>query len=413
MSLDISQLKAAKEATRILRLATEAQKNLFLQKLAEGLIARQSDLLAANALDLAKAGDMPDHMKKRLTLNESVIAGMIDGVKQVIKLKDPVGEVAEQWRASGGLEIQKTRVPIGVIFFVFESRPNVIVDAAALAIKSGNVLIARGGKEAGESNQMNIAIIHDALRAVGLPSTAVMTLDDMSHETIYEALRHPEYIDLAVARGRQQLIDAVKEHARMPVIAHERGLCAVYIDASADYAMAIKIAINAKTSNPAVCNSAETILVHASCADQVLPELIRELSARGVTIKGDARVCSYDKACLLAQDSDWDTEFLSLTVAIKIVSDIDEAIAHIERHGSRHSDAIVTADKTQAKKFVESVNSATVLINASTRLVDGARLGLGAEFGISTASIHMRGPMGLEDLTVTRFVVSGDGQIRE
>lgn len=407
------QLISIKDASRLLRSASTKKKNLFLEKLAESLVRNSDKILEENAKDLQTASGLNLAMKKRLTLSAEGIKAMAQGVREIISLPDPVGVIVQKWRRPNGMEVRKIRVPIGVIFFVFESRPNVIVDAAALAIKSGNVLLARGGKEVGHSNEILEKCISEALGAAGLPTTAVQQLSDKTHEAIYEVLHHPECVDLAVTRGREQLIKAVKENARMPVIAHERGLCSIYIDEFADKEKAIKIVVNAKVSNPAVCNSAETVLIHQGAVKNILPDLIDRLIKEGVEVRGSEEVCALDSRCQKAGDADWDTEYLDLIISIKIVTSLDEALAHIEQHGSRHSDAIITENSSHADRFIREVNNAAVLVNASTRLVDGGEFGLGAEFGISTAPIHMRGPMGLEDLTVTKYIVLGDGQIRE
>ena len=409
----LEQLKSAKNASRILRMASTKQKDLFLAKLADLVEKNQEQILVENVKDLANASDITPAMKKRLALSASSIQAIAQGVRDIIKLSDPVGQIVGQWERPNGMKVGKMRVPIGVIFFVFESRPNVIIDAAALAIKAGNVLIARGGKEAKYSNDIFEKIIMQALAEAGLPKDCATQLGDKSHEGIYEVLKYSEYVDLAVARGREQLINSVKEHARMPVIAHERGLCHIYIDEFADLEKAVKITINAKVSNPAVCNSAEVALVHEKVAEKVLPGLISGLIEKGVEVRGDKKVCAVDKRCSPAGETDWDTEFLALIMAVKVVKDLDEALLHIDKHGSRHSDTIVTENEANADRFVHEINNAATLVNASTRLVDGGVFGLGAEFGISTASIHMRGPMGLEDLTVTKYFVLGDGQVRE
>ncbi|MFA7653665.1 MAG: glutamate-5-semialdehyde dehydrogenase [Candidatus Magasanikbacteria bacterium] len=408
----IEQLQLAKQAAGKLRIATTEQKNNFLAKLADLILQNKKEILSANAKDIEGAKDLPEAMKKRLLLTDVSFDAIAQGVRQIIDLPDPIGQVVSSWKTDAGLKINKTRVPIGVIFFVFESRPNVIVDAAALAIKSGNVLLARGGKEAAHSNDILEKLIKVALTASGLSENCAMQLADKSHEAIYEVVKHSEYVDLAVARGRAQLINAVKEHSQVPVIAHERGVCHIYIDEFADKDMAINIVVNAKTSNPATCNSAEAVLIHRAVADKILPDLLQALLEKGVEIRGDQRVCGMNERCHPAAESDWGREFLDLILAVKVVDDFAVAMAHIEKYGSRHSDAIVTMDQARAEQFLNQVNNAASLVNVSTRLVDGGVFGLGAEFGISTASIHMRGPMGLDDLTVTKYVVLGNGQIR-
>lgn len=409
----VEQLQKLKNASRILRSATTEQKNIFLNKLAELINHNCDSILLGNEKDLAAAQNITAAMKKRLSLSVESISNIAKGVKIIADLPDPVGTIISRHQMPNGMEVGKTRTPIGVIFFVFESRPNVIVDAAALAIKSGNALLARGGKEAVNSNNIFTKIIQDALAFAGFPQDGMAQLEDKSHDAIYEVAQSSDLVDLVVARGREQLIKAVKEHARVPVIAHERGLCHIYVDEFADVNKAIKIIVNAKTSNPATCNSVESILINKNISSIILPKLIDALALKTVEIRGDTNVVEFDERVKLANSADWDTEFLSLTITMKIVNSLDEALAHIEQHGSRHSDAIVTENKINADKFIRQVNNAVALVNASTRLVDGSEFGLGAEFGISTSSIHMRGPMGLEDLTVSKYFVLGSGQIRE
>lgn len=407
------QLMSSKEASRQLRTATTKQKNLFLQSLSALLLKYTPDILAENKKDLESAGQLTSAMKKRLTLTEKSIEAMALGVRSVAELSDPVGTVVKMWKQPNGMRVGKMRVPIGVIFFVFESRPNVIVDAAVLAIKSGNALIARGGKEANFSNNILHKYIIEALESAELSAFCVQQLEDKSHEAIYQVVKQTEYLDLVVARGREQLIKAIKENSFVPVIAHERGLCHLYIDESADKEKAIKIAVNAKTSNPATCNTVETLLVNRNCVADLLPDLLSALFEKNVEIRGCKAVCEVDNRCIPASEEDWATEYLDLVLSIKVVDDFEKALQHIEKYSSRLTDSIVTENYTKANEFVERVNSSAVLVNASNRLTDGGEFGLGAEFGISTSSIHMRGPMGLEDLTVTKYVVLGDGQVRE
>ena len=406
------QLSLAKNASRELRIASGRQKDTFLKNLANLLVQNTPEILIENKKDLEKASQLTPAMQKRLTLTADSIKSIAQGVEEVAKLADPVGTITKMWKQPNGMQVCKMRVPIGVIFFVFESRPNVIVDAAALAIKSGNVLIARGGKEAQFSNDILQKYISQALESAGLSPHCVQQLEDKSHEAIYQVVKQSQYIDLVVARGREQLIKSVKENSFVPVIAHERGLCHLYIDESANKEMAIKIAINAKTSNPATCNTIETLLIHKNCAKNILPELLNELINKKVEIRGCEKTCKFDKRCVPASEEDWATEYLDLILSVKIVDSFEEALEHIEKYSSRLTDAIVTEDSEKAIKFEHQVNSSTVLVNASNRLTDGGEFGLGAEFGISTSSIHMRGPMGLEDLTVTKYVVLGNGQIR-
>ncbi|MGH7249534.1 MAG: glutamate-5-semialdehyde dehydrogenase, partial [Minisyncoccia bacterium] len=305
------------------------------------------------------------------------------------------------------------RVPIGVISIIFESRPNVIVDIAALCIKSGNAVIVRGGKEALYSNNVLEKYIVKALEKSGLPASAVQQLEDRRHEAIGELVQLEDYLDLVIPRGREELIRSVSEKSRVAVIKHMRGMCHLYIDSEANTEKAIKIAVNAKTSNPSTCNSIETLLVHQDIADKIMPNLLKEMFKKGVEIRGDKNTCKYDARCVAATEEDWSAEYLDLILSIKIVTSYEEAIAHIQKYSSLLTDAIVTENKKCAQNFINDIDSAVVLVNASNRLTDGGVFGLGAEIGISTSRIHMRGPMGLEDLTVTRYNVIGNGQIRE
>ncbi len=407
------QLKLAKEASNQLRIVDTKKKNNFLNKLSDLLMENKQEILQENKKDLDLNEGLTKAMKKRLTLTEDSIKGMVDGVREIVDLDDPIGVIEEKWSRPNGMEVAKMRVPIGVIVFVYESRPNVIVDATGLCIKSGNVLIARGGKEAIYSNTVLLKFINQALEEAGLPVGSVQQLEDRSYEALAEVVKQDKYVDLVVPRGREKLINTIKDNARVPVIAHERGLCHMYIDSEADKAMAIKLVLNAKTSNPSTCNTIEKVLIHKDIADEILPDLILKLIEAGVEIRGDEKVCSLSDSCKLALEEDWDEEYLDMIVAIKIVDSFENSIKHIEEHSSGLTDSIITENKEKADKFLQAVNSAVVLVNASNRLVDGGVFGLGAELGISTSSIHMRGPMGIKDLTVTKYIVLGDGQIRE
>lgn len=412
MDFNIQQFVKAKEAGNILRASTAEQKNIFLNKLADLLLANINEILAENSKDLASAQNLSPAMLKRLTLNEEIIKSMANGLGEIAKMSDPVGVIEEKWDMPNGMTVGKMRVPIGVILFIYESRPNVIIDAAGLCVKSGNCLIARGGKEAILSNNILLQYIQQALKESALPEMSVQQMEDRRHEALAEAVKLDKYIDLVVPRGREQLINYIKDNARVPVIAHERGVCHMYIDDEANIEMAIKLALNAKTSNPAVCNSLEKILVHSAIANKVMPNLLNELFKAGVEVRGCEKTCVYDKRCLAATNEDWDLEYLDLKIAIKIIDSFSEALEWIEIHSSHHTDAIITENQAKADDFLRRVNSASVMVNVSTRLTDGGEFGLGAELGISTASIHMRGPMGLKDLTVTKYIVLGSGQIR-
>lgn len=408
----IEQAKLAKDASHLLRKASSEQKQVFLDVLAQTLESKIQDILSENKKDIDGNPDITSAMKRRLTLTEAGLGGVIAGVKELMDFPDPVGEIVKETVKKDGLKINKVRAPIGVIACIFESRPNVIVDVAILCIKSGNAVIVRGGKEALHSNNILLSCIEHALEKSGLPKESVQQLEDRRHEAIYELVALDNYIDLAIPRGREELIEAVSSHARVPVMKHSRGLCHCYIDMDADVEKAIAIAVNAKTSNPATCNSIETILVHKNILEKVMPGLLSALFEKGVEVRGDDRVCAFSEKCIKATDEDWAEEYLNLVVSIKVVDSYEEAVAHISKYSSSLTDSIVTENKETADKFIADVDSASVLINASNRLTDGGVFGVGGEIGISTCRIHMRGPMGLEDLTVTKYVVIGEGHIR-
>jgi len=380
----LEQLQLAKQASRQMRLADTEKKNQFLNKLADLLEINIAEILTENKNDLDNTTGLTSAMFKRLTLTEEGIKTMAQGLREITNLEDPVGKIEEIWDRPNGMKVGKMRVPIGVIVFVYESRPNVIADAAGLIIKSGNVLIARGGKEADNSNRVLLKFINQALTESGLPAQAVQQFEDRSYEALYDVVKQDKFVDLVVPRGREKLINAIKDNARVPVIAHERGLCHAYIDDSANVDMAIKIIINAKTSNPATCNTIEKILVNQDIADKVMPELINQLIAKNVEVRGDERTCAYDGRVRLASTEDWDTEYLDLIITIKVVDSFEQALDHIEQHSSHLTDSIITNDESHKKEFLRSVNSASVLVNASNRLTDGGVFGLGAELGIST-----------------------------
>ncbi|MCC6323429.1 glutamate-5-semialdehyde dehydrogenase [Candidatus Nomurabacteria bacterium] len=413
MKTVIEQAQIAKNASHLMRKATTEQKNTFLKVLAT-LIEKNKDLIIAkNTKDLNENQNITPAMKKRLTLSEAGLAGIVSAIGSLVPMPDPVGVVVNEHIREDGLKISRVRAPIGVIVCIFESRPNVIVDVAALCIKSGNVAIVRGGKEAFHSNNILLSYIQQALQESGLPQDGVQQLEDRRHEAINELIVLDQYIDLVIPRGRKELIDSVTEHSKVPVIKHARGLCHAYIDRDADIEKAIDIVINAKTSNPATCNSVETVLVHKDIADSIMPKLLEKLFEKNVEVMGDERTCTYSNKCRLATEDDWDEEYLDLKVSIKIVDSYDEAIAHISKYSSSLTDSIVSENNETTKNFQDDVDSAVVLVNASNRLTDGEQFGLGGEIGISTCRIHMRGPMGLEDMTVTKYVVVGDGHIRK
>lgn len=402
----------AKRASRALAKSATSAKNAWLLAAAESLSRRQDDVLAANADDLAsaKSGGLTAAAIDRLTLTSLRIAGIVEGLRQVAALPDPVGEVREGSLRPNGLEVLKVGVPIGVIFFLYESRPNVTADAAALCVKSGNAVILRGGKEAAHSNQAIHRILADELPSHDLPRDAVqLSLGD--RDSVGRFLQLNGLIDLAIPRGGESLIRRVAAEATMPVLKHYRGNCHVYVDASADLEMARRIVVNSKTHRPGVCNAAESLLLHRSIAEEFLRTL--DFGPKPVELRGCERTRAIRSDARPATDDDFAAEFLDLILSVKIVDELGEAVDHINRYGSGHTDAIVTNDLPAARSFARSVDSAAVMVNASTRFHDGFELGLGAEIGISTDKFHARGPCGLRELTTTKYVVTGQGQVRE
>lgn len=348
----------------------------------------------------------------RLTLTDERIHAMAEGLRQVAALPDPVGEMVEQTRRPNGLRIGKVRVPIGVIGIIYEARPNVTADAAALCIKAGNAVILRGGKEAAYSNRAIMQVMQKAAYAAGLPEGCMHLVEDTTRESATALMRLNQYVDVIIPRGGAGLIRAVVENATVPAIETGTGNCHVYVDASADLEMAKQIVINAKTQRPSVCNAEEKLLVHQSVAETFLPGMIQALTEKGVEIIGDETVCAVYPKAIPATEEDWAEEYLDLKIGIKVVASIEDAIAHINRYNSRHSEAIVTESYTNAQRFLDEVDAAAVYVNASTRFTDGFEFGFGAEIGISTQKIHARGPMGLRELTTSKYVIYGDGQIR-
>ncbi len=405
----------AAAASRSLRTVPGVRRDEALRRLAQRLLDARAALREANEKDLAAGREMGlgAAMLERLTLNEKRIEAMADSVRQIADQIDPVGRVIEGYIRPNGLRLAKVRVPIGVILFIYESRPNVTTDAAALCLKSGNAVILRGGKEAVHSNTLVTALVREALTESGMPEHAVQLVGTTDRAVVGRLLQMEGRIDLCIPRGGESLIRAVVEQARIPVIKHYQGNCHVYVDADCDDRMAIDICVNAKTQRPSVCNAVETILVHRAAADRGLLKLIADaLTERGVELRGDADVCRTLAAARPASEDDWKTEFLDLIVAVKVVDSLDDAVDHIARYGSQHTDAIVTRDIDAADRFVQRVDSANVLVNCSTRFSDGGEYGLGAEIGISTDKLHARGPMGAADLTTYKWVAHGSGQIR-
>lgn len=414
----LEQMKAAKAAAPLLACAGTDLKNQALYAMAEQLLAQAADILRANAADMEKAaGTISPVMLDRLALNEPRIAGMAEGIRQVAALPDPVGEVLARVERPNGLVIEKTAVPLGVIAIIYESRPNVTSDAAALCVKSGNACILRGGKEAFHSASAITKALQDGLSSVGLPRELVQLVQDTTRASAAELMQGVGYIDLLIPRGGAGLIRACTENAKVPCIQTGTGICHIYVDRAADFRMALRIIENAKTSRPSVCNAAEVCLVHRAIAADFLPllkdALVTKRAAEGkvpVEFRADAEAVKY--LGVPAGETDFDTEFLDYVMAVKTVGSVEEAIAHIAAHSTGHSEAIVTDDETAAEQFVRAVDSAAVYVNASTRFTDGGEFGLGCEMGISTQKLHARGPMGLRELTAYKYIVRGSGQIR-
>lgn len=406
--------RRAKEASRRLALVPTTVKNDALLAMAAALRKEIKSILVANRKDLARAKDKgyKDSFIDRLKLDEKRIKDMVNGLEEVAMLPDPLSEVIKMWKRPNGLEITKVRVPIGVIGIIYESRPNVTVDAVSLTLKSGNSVILRGGSEAFYSNSVLKEILSDAAVSSGIPEGSISMLPTTSHKAVEELLKLDRFIDLVIPRGGEALIRLVARISRIPVIKHYKGLCHTYIDDKADIRMAEEIVVNSKTQRPGVCNAMETLLVHKNIAHSFLPRIARVLLQKGVELRGCSRTCRILGGIKKATEKDWHTEYLDLILSIKIVDDIDGAIAHINTYGSGLSDAIVTTDYSRTKRFTEGVDSACVYVNASTRFTDGNQFGLGAEIGISTDRIHARGPMGLNELTTYKYIVLGNGQVR-
>lgn len=404
----------ARDASRSLVVATGQQKNAWLERSAELLRTRTAAILEANARDIEAAPTfgLTDAQVDRLRLDEKRIEGIASALEEIAKLPDPIGEIFDSNTRPNGLLVTRVRVPLGVVFFIFESRPNVTADAAAICLKSGNAVILRGGKEAIHSNQAMHSLLAEALEEVGLPKNAVQLVDTTDREAVGAFLRLRDLIDVTIPRGGKGLIERVASEAAMPVIKHYDGNCHVYVDKFADAEMAREIVVNSKTHRPGVCNAAESLLIHRDVATDVLPAIANALKEAGVELRCCARSHELIGDSILATEEDFYTEFLDLIMSVKVVDNVDEAIAHINRYGSHHTDAIVTRDLPTATKFSASVDSAAVHINTSTRFNDGGEYGLGAEIGISTDKFHARGPCGLRELTSYKYIVHGNGQIR-
>ncbi|HEY1100107.1 MAG TPA: glutamate-5-semialdehyde dehydrogenase [Myxococcota bacterium] len=406
----------ARTAARVMSVATTAQKNAVLNRIATALTTASSSslVLAGNArdLDAAEAAGLAAPMIDRLRLDDTRLAALAGAVTQIIGLPDPVGRIAGLGRQPSGIVVGRMQVPLGVILMIYESRPNVTVDTTALCLKAGNAVILRGGKEALHTNTALATLVVDALVAEGLPKDAALFVDDTDRELLYALLRRAGEIDLAIPRGGTTLIDAVNEHARVPVIQHYQGICHVYVHAAADLAMAERIVVNAKVSRPGVCNSTEGLVVDAAIADRFIPQIVGALRDNGVDVVGCDRTVAIDDRVGVAGARDFDTEFLGLKIAVKVVDGEDDATAFIAAHGSQHTESIVTNDHAVAMRFLRAIDASCVLVNASTRFNDGGELGLGAELGISTTKLHAYGPMGLDELCTKKFVVLGHGEVR-
>jgi glutamate-5-semialdehyde dehydrogenase len=411
----IGLCQAAREAARIVARASTETKDRCLRGAGQRLRTNAARILEANRTDVQRARDaaLSPALLERLTLSESRIEAMADGLDEVARLPDPVGETIAQWRRPNGLEISQVRIPLGVVGIIYESRPNVTADAAALCLKAGNAVILKGGSEALETNGAIAAMLAEAATAAELPATAVQLVATADREAVQVLLKQNQYIDVIVPRGGQGLIRAITESSTIPVIQHYAGVCHTYVDEYADLAMAERICFNAKVQRPGVCNAMENMLVHAAVAPKFLPSMIRAFEQAGVEIRGCERTRGIVPGIHPASEDDWRTEYLDLILAVKVIDSLDEAIEFINTHGSGHSDAIVTEHVAHARRFLAEVDSAAVYVNASTRFTDGYEFGFGAEVGISTNRLHARGPMGLRELTTYKYVVYGNGQTRQ
>ena len=404
----------ARAAARVVMASDSERKNAALHAIALNIENSAAELRRENRkdLDAGTRNGLSDAMLDRLELTPERITAMAEGLRQVAALPDPVGQISDLQYRPSGIQVGRMRVPLGVIGIIYESRPNVTADAAALCLKSGNAAILRGGSEAIYSNQAIAACIHAGLETAGLPANAVQVIETTDREAVGELIRMEDYVDVIVPRGGKGLIERISREARVPVIKHLDGICHVYIDDDADLEKAIQVSFNAKTQRYGTCNTMETLLVAEGIAARVLPELGAMFVEKGVELRGCATACNLIKEATPATPEDWDTEYLAPILSIRVVKDLEEAIEHIERHSSRHTDAIITENYTKARRFLREVDSSSVMVNASTRFADGFEYGLGAEIGISTDKLHARGPVGLEGLTTLKYIVLGDGQIR-
>ncbi len=411
----LAKAQQAKEASRFISKASTELKNKIIERMAEYLRKRTDELIEANKLDIANAEKkgLSKALIDRLTLNEKRITEMVKGLEEVVALPDPVGEITKMWLRPNGMQVGKMRVPIGVIGVIYEARPNVTVDVTGLCIKAGNAVVLRGGSEAINSNVALVKILKEALKEEGMHEGVVTYLDITSREAVLEMIKLEGIIDLIIPRGGEGLIRTVTENSRIPVLKHYKGVCHVFVDREADLKMAEEICFNAKVQRPATCNAMETMLVDEKIAKKFLPKMLRRFEEAGVEIRGCEKTREIYPKIKDVKEEDFYREYLDLILNVKVVKDIDEAMEHIEKYGSAHSDAIVTQNYEKAMRFLREVDSSAVFVNASTRLNDGYQFGLGAEIGISTDKIHARGPMGLEELTCTKFIVFGSGQLRQ
>ncbi len=411
----LAKAQQAKEASRFISKASTELKNKIIKRMAEYLRKRTDELIEENKLDIANAEKkgLSKALIDRLTLNEKRITEMVKGLEEVVALPDPVGEITKMWLRPNGMQVGKMRVPIGVIGIIYEARPNVTVDVTGLCIKAGNAVVLRGGSEAINSNVALVKILKEALKKEGMHEGVVTYLDITSREAVLEMIKLEGIIDLIIPRGGEGLIRTVTENSRIPVLKHYKGVCHVFVDREADLKMAEEICFNAKVQRPATCNAMETMLVDEKIAKKFLPKMLRRFEEAGVEIRGCEKTREIYPKIKDVKEEDFYREYLDLILNVKVVKDIDEAMEHIEKYGSAHSDAIVTQNYEKAMRFLREVDSSAVFVNASTRLNDGYQFGLGAEIGISTDKIHARGPMGLEELTCTKFIVFGSGQLRQ
>ena len=402
----------AKAASQILATASTEEKNETLRTTADCLVAATQEILDANLTDIERAGaaNTPETVIDRLRLDTSRVEAMADGLRKLIQLPDPVGTITESWTRPNGLEIQKAQVPLGVVAIIYENRPNVTSDAFGLCLKSGNAAFLRGSSAAIDSNIAIASALREGIAKAGLPEDVLVLVTDTSHDTAIEFMQLREHIDCLIPRGGPSLIDSILENATVPYVIDGDGNCHIYVDSAADLGLATNVVVNAKMQRPSVCNAAESLVIHSDVADRFLPEITRALN--GVELVGDDRAQGLVPSIGPASEADWSTEYLDLKMSVRVVDDLDQAIQHVNAHSTGHSEAIITDDQGAAKEFVNRVDAAAVLVNTSTRFVDGEEFGFGAEIGISTQKLHARGPMGLEQLTTTKYIVNGQGQTR-